>query len=154
MAEPNNISVHQDDKKVIPYDQKGPIKTEQELTTRKVTEREDTPIKHGVIDKILGHPEQGPAISGAIFAMTSLSIGTGCLTFTKKTIEFGFVWFGVFLIIGGIATYWTLVGLIRVAKKEGDMEYSSTVRKILGKCPAVLIDVMAGLYSWGIIITY
>jgi hypothetical protein len=57
MAEPNNISVHQDDKKVIPYDQKGPIKTEQELTTRKVTEREDTPIKHGVIDKILGHPE-------------------------------------------------------------------------------------------------
>ena len=51
-----------------------------------------------------------PSISGAIFAMTSLSIGTGCLTFTKKVIQFGFVWFGVTLIIGGIATYWTLCG--------------------------------------------
>lgn len=154
MAEPNNISIHQEEKKVVPFDNQGPIKTETELTTRKVTEREDTPIKHGIIDKILGHPEKGPAISGAIFAMTSLSIGTGCLTFTKKTIQFGFVWFGVVLIIGGIATYWTLVGLIRVAKKEGDMEYSSTVRKILGKCPAVIVDVMTSIYSWGIIITY
>ena len=54
MAEPNNISAHQDDKKIIPYDNQGPIKTEQD-TTRKVTEREDTPIKHGIIDKILGH---------------------------------------------------------------------------------------------------
>ena len=56
------------------------------------------------------------SISGAIFAMTSLSIGTGCLTFTKKVIQFGFVWFGVF--------------------------------------PAVLVDIMTCLYSWGLIITY
>jgi hypothetical protein len=34
--------------------------------------------------------QDGPlgSIWGAIFAMTSLSIGTGCLTFTKKVIEF------------------------------------------------------------------
>jgi amino acid permease len=76
------------------------------------------------------------------------------LTFTKKTIQFGFVWFGVILIIGGLATYWTLVGLVRVAKKKGDMEYSSTCRKILGKVPSYLIDVFASLYSCGIIITY
>ncbi len=154
MAEPNNISVHQEDNKIVPFDNQGPLKTEQEITSRKTTEREDTPIKNTAIDKILGHPEKGPSISGAIFAMTSLSIGTGCLTFTKKTIQFGFVWFGVILIVGGIATYWTLVGLIRVSKKKGDMEYSSTVRKILGKCPALLIDVMTSIYSWGIIITY
>lgn len=94
------------------------------------------------------------SISGAIFAMTSLSIGTGCLTFTKKVIEFGFVWFGVVLIIGGIATYWTLSGLIRAAEKKGDSEYSSIVRKEIGKFPAVLVDVMTCLYSWGLIITY
>ena len=47
--------------------------------------------------------------------MTSLSIGTGCLTFTKKVIQFGFV---ITLIIGGIATYWILCGLIRAAKKK------------------------------------
>ena len=94
------------------------------------------------------------SISGAIFAMTSLSIGTGCLTFTKKVIEFGFVWFGVVLIIGGIATYWTLSGLIRSARKKGDSEYSSIVRKELGRFPAVLVDIMTCLYSWGLIITY
>ena len=86
--------------------------------------------------------------------MTSLSIGTGCLTFTKKVIQFGFVWFGVTLIIGGIATYWTLCGLIRAAKKKNDSEYSSIVRKELGNFPALLVDIMTCLYSWGLIITY
>jgi amino acid permease len=98
--------------------------------------------------------EKKNTISGAIFAMTSLSIGTGCLTFTKKVIEFGFVWFGVTLILGGIATYWTLSGLIRSARKKGDSEYSSIVRKELGLFPAILVDVMTCLYSWGLIITY
>jgi len=93
-------------------------------------------------------------ISGAIFAMTALSIGTGCLTFTKKIIQFGFVWFGVTLILGGIATYWTLSGLIRAARKKGDSEYSSIVKKELGSFPAMLVDIMTCLYSWGLIITY
>ena len=93
-------------------------------------------------------------IPGAIFAMTALSIGTGCLTFTKKVIQFGFVWFGVTLILGGIATYWTLSGLIRAARKKGDSEYSTIVRKELGSFPAMLVDIMTCLYSWGLIITY
>ena len=152
MTEQNNISVHEDKK--IPFQNQVNLKTEAEISIHKHTEREDTPIKASVIDKILGQPSQEPSIIGAIFSMTSLSIGTGCLTFTKKAIEFGFVWFAVILIVGGLATYWTLVGLVRVAKKDGDTEYSSTVRKILGKVGAVLIDIMASLYSWGIIITY
>ena len=105
-------------------------------------------------DKICGQTSPGGSISGAIFEMTSLSIGTGCLTFTKRVIQFGFVWFGVALIIGGLATYWTLVGLIRAAKKEKDSEYSSVVKKVIGKFPAVLVDVMTCIYSWGLIITY
>ena len=141
-----------EDKKVIPFDN-GPLKTEAETSLHK----EDLPIKKSAIEKV-NEPEiveiKKPSISGAIFSMTALSIGTGCLTFTKKVIQFGFVWFGVVLILGGIATYWTLVGLVRVAKKKGDMEYSSTVKKILGKGAAILIDVMTALYSWGIIITY
>ena len=141
-------------KVIIPYDN-GILKTDQELSIHKPTE--DTPIKASIVEKVNEQKIEEikkPSISGAIFSMTALSIGTGCLTFTKKVIQFGFVWFGVVLIIGGIATYWTLVGLVRVAKKEGDTEYSSTVRKILGKGAAILIDVMTALYSWGIIITY
>ena len=150
MAEQKNI----EGKVIIPYDN-GILKTDQELSIHKPTE--DTPIKASIVEKVNEQKIEEikkPSISGAIFSMTALSIGTGCLTFTKKVIQFGFVWFGVVLIIGGIATYWTLVGLVRVAKKEGDTEYSSTVRKILGKGAAILIDVMTALYSWGIIITY
>ena len=150
MAEQKNI----EEKVIIPYDN-GILKTEQELSIHKPTE--DTPIKASIVEKVNEQKIEEikkPSISGAIFSMTALSIGTGCLTFTKKVIQFGFVWFGVVLIIGGIATYWTLVGLVRVAKKEGDTEYSSTIRKILGKGAAILIDVMTALYSWGIIITY
>ena len=110
--------------------------------------------KINCLDKFCGQTTPGGSISGAIFAMTSLSIGTGCLTFTKKVIQFGFVWFGVALIIGGIATYWTLVGLIKAAKKVKDTEYSSSVRKVIGKFPAILVDVMTIIYSWGIVITY
>ena len=143
-------SVHEEIKKTIPYDNQGPLKTETEQSLHKSIE--EHPIKPVANEEEL--KSKPKSIYGAIFAMTSLSIGTGCLTFTKKVIQLGFLWFGVLLIISGLATYWTLVGLIRVAKKKGDMEYSSTVLKILGKGPALLIDIMTVLYSWGIIITY
>ena len=152
MSEPNHNSIHEDKK--IPFENHVVLKPEAELSIHKHTEREDTPIKTSIINKVLGQNEEKPSIILPIFSMTSLSIGTGCLTFTKKAIQFGFVWFGVILIVGGLATYWTLVGLVRVAKKAGDTEYSSTVKKVLGKVGAVLIDIMASLYSWGIIITY
>jgi len=160
MAESHNSvhnSVHEEIK-AIHYenqdnlDNKGnPIilKTESEESLHKPTE--ESPIKASIKEAEQTKPK---SIYGAIFSMTMLSIGTGCLTFTKKVIMLGFVWFGVLLIISGLAIYWTLVGLIRVARKKGDSEYSSTVRKILGKGPAVLVDVMAALYSWGIIIAF
>ena len=72
--------------------------------------------------------------------MTSLSIGTGCLTFTKKVIQFGFVWFGVILIIGGIATYWTLCGLIRAAKKNNS-EYSCKKRIRKFSCTVIFLGI-------------
>ena len=84
MAEQKKI----EDKKVIPFDN-CPLKTEAETSLNK----EDIPIKASVIEKV-NEPkiiENKPSISGAIFSMTALSIGTGCLTFTKKVIQFGFV---------------------------------------------------------------
>ena len=184
MEEHSNISIHQDknnqpdtlrsekDTKnlVIPYET-AVVQTEEnkiihsETPSSKINENNEnknideknleTQAKTiNCLDKFCGQTTPGGSISGAIFAMTSLSIGTGCLTFTKRVIQFGFVWFGVALIIGGIATYWTLVGLIKAAKKVKDTEYSSSVRKVIGKFPAVLVDVMTIIYSWGLIITY
>ena len=106
------------------------------------------------LDKACGQKEPGGSISGAIFAMTSLSIGTGCLTFTKRVISMGFIWFGVVLIFGGWATYWTIMGLIRSAKADNDNEFSSIIKRRLGKYPALAIDITTCLYSFGLIITY
>ena len=133
------------------HDNKINLKTENETSFHK-------PPEEGAIKPVLatGEGEESfkPSITRAIFTMTSLSIGTGCLTFTKKAIQVGFLWFAVLLIVSGAAIYWTLCGMIRVARKKGDWEYSSTVLKILGKSPAVLVDAMTSLYSLGIIIAF
>ena len=110
-------------------------------------------FSRNIFDRIFGKMRKG-SLRGSIFAMTSLSIGTGCLSFTSKVIKFGFVWFGVFLLISAFAIYWSLVGMIRVSRKYGDLEYSSSVKKILGRIPALIIDIMTAFYSFGIIITY
>jgi len=148
-----------EDNKIISYeniqvDKSSEKKNTSERSLTKTKEIENGSVTNSSNIQKNTTTEKKNTLSGAIFAMTSLSIGTGCLTFTKKVIEFGFVWFGVALILGGIAAYWTLSGLIRAARKKGDSEYSSIVKKELGSFPAVLVDVMTCLYSWGLIITY
>ena len=162
----SNVSVHQENKLILPQI-KNPENKEVISTTERL-ETEDNKIIHDtqkIEDKAITYkkedksnkeeePEKKPSLFGAVFSMASLSIGTGCLTFTKRVIQFGFVWFAFFLILAGVATYWTLCGIIRVAKKEKNYEFSSVVRKVIGKFPAVLLDVMTIIYSWGLIITY
>ena len=134
-----------EDNKVIHYEngEENNIKNRKISNETGLERSKENQVQNDTISNANQRNENGPlgSIWGAIFAMTSLSIGTGCLTFTKKVIEFGFVWFGVVLIIGGFATYWTLSGLIRSAIKKEDSEYSSIVRKEIGKFPAVLVDV-------------
>ena len=153
--ENNEVEKKTDDNKIISYENIQVNVSQKNTSERSITKNKESENGGNIVDqkKETETPKKN-SVSGAIFAMTSLSIGTGCLTFTKKVIEFGFVWFGVALILGGIATYWTLSGLIRSARKKGDSEYSSIVRKELGSFPAVLVDVMTCLYSWGLIITY
>lgn len=162
----SNVSVHQENKLILPQIQ-NPENKEVISTTERL-ETEDNKIIHDtqkIEDKAITYkkedksnkeeePEKKPSLFGAVFSMASLSIGTGCLTFTKRVIQFGFVWFAFFLILAGVATYWTLCGIIRVAKKEKNYEFSSVVRKVTGKFPAILLDVMTIIYSWGLIITY
>ena len=152
----SEVEKRTNDNKVINYENvevdvknKKIVSSERNITTP----QEIVKIEENNKQKETGNTKSN-TVSGAIFAMTALCIGTGCLTFTKKIIQFGFFWFGVTLVIGGIATYWTLSGLIRAARKKGDSEYSSIVKKELGSFPAVLVDVMTCLYSWGLIITY
>lgn len=150
---PINNEIDEDD-----YKQRRMSSSLQSLEIMQPEEKEDEEdipesLSRGIFDRIFGKMRAG-SLRGSIFAMTSLSIGTGCLSFTKKVIQFGFVWFGVFLIISAYAIYWSLVGMIRVSRKHGDLEYSSSVKKILGKIPALVIDIMTMVYSFGIIITY
>ena len=152
----NGLKQEVENDKIINYTniQVNIMNEKNESSERKPSSSQDIANSETNKENIQKSNEKHNTISGAIFAMTSLSIGTGCLTFTKKVIQFGFVWFGVTLILGGIATYWTLSGLIRAARKKGDSEYSSIVKKELGSFPAMLVDIMTCLYSWGLIITY
>jgi len=173
MAEQSNVSIHQEKKiilpplinpknlqnKIVPYET-GRLDTEEnkiihnENEAPKIVEDKKDHEKNYTQKDKKEEPKKSVGIYGAVFAMTSLSIGTGCLTFTKRVIQFGFVWFGVLLILAGVATYWTLCGIIRAAEKEKNYEFSSLVKKVIGKFPAVLLDVMTIIYSWGLVITY
>ena len=165
MAEHNSeVSIHQEkeilppstpENKVIAYETER-METEENKIIHESPKTDDRTLsdkKEDKSDKTV-EPEKKPSIFGAVFSMASLSIGTGCLTFTKRVIQFGFVWFAFFLIVAGIATYWTLCGIIRAAKKEKNYEFSSVVTKVIGKFPAYLLDIMTIIYSWGLIITY
>ena len=173
MAEQSNVSINQEKKiilpplinpknlqnKIVPYET-GRLDTEEnkiihnENEAPKIVEDKKDHEKNYTQKDKKEEPKKSVGIYGAVFAMTSLSIGTGCLTFTKRVIQFGFVWFGVLLILAGVATYWTLCGIIRAAEKEKNYEFSSLVKKVIGKFPAVLLDVMTIIYSWGLVITY
>ena len=173
MTEQSNVSIHQEKKiilpplinaknpqnKVVTYET-GRLDTEEnkiipnENEAPKIVEDKKDHEKNDTEKDKKEEPKKSVGIYGAVFAMTSLSIGTGCLTFTKRVIQFGFVWFGVLLIVAGVATYWTLCGIIKAAEKEKNYEFSSLVKKVIGKFPAVLLDVMTIIYSWGLIITY
>ena len=165
MAEHNSeVSIHQEkeilppstpENKVIPYETER-METEENKIIHETPKTDDRTLSDKKEDKSdkAEEPEKKPSIFGAVFSMASLSIGTGLLTFTKRVIQFGFVWFGFFLFVGGVATYWTLCGIIKAAKKEKNYELSSLVRKVIGKFPAYLLDIMTIMYSWGLIITY
>ena len=97
---------------------------------------------------------QAGSIQGGVFALSSLALGTGAFSIPIRCTQFGCVWYMVFIVLGAGACYWTLSGLIKAARKVKGKDYSSTVRAMLGNCPAKFIDYTIIIYLFGIFVQY
>ena len=128
---------------------------EEEVKTTTEEEEEDIPesLTRPIFNRIFGPMKEG-SLRGSIFTMSSFALGSGCFSFAIKMTQFGCVWFTLAIIIGGLATYWSISGMYEASKDTGCKEFSSAVHVILGKYYALILDIILTIYSLGITITY
>ena len=94
------------------------------------------------------------SIQGGVFALSSLALGTGAFTLPIRCTQLGFFWYVLLIIIGALAAYWTLCGLIKASRKVKGEDYSPTVRGLIGKCPSIFIDLIIVVYLFGVFVQY
>lgn len=94
------------------------------------------------------------SIQGGVFALSSLALGTGAFSLPVRCAQIGCFWYSLAIIGGAFVAYWTLSKLIESSRSVEGKEYSTTVRKIIGKVPSVIIDVILMIYSFGVIIQF
>ena len=97
---------------------------------------------------------QEGSILGGVFALSSLALGTGAFSIPIRCTQLGCFWYILLLFAGASAAYWTLTGLIRSSRVVNGVDYSPTVRGIIGNCAGVLIDVIIVIYLFGVFVQY
>ena len=121
-------------------------KTEDSLTTT------EQPIDENYEEKTCSMKEG--SIQGGVFALSSLALGTGAFNIPLRCTQMGLVWFLIFIFVGAMAAYWTLTNLVKSARKYKCEDYSPSVKAIIGKCPAVFLDIVIVIYLFGVFIQY
>ena len=94
------------------------------------------------------------SVQGGVFALSSLALGTGAFSLPIRCTQVGCVWYSLFIILGALIAYWTLSKLIESARVVKGEEYSTSVKRILGKIPAIIIDIILMFYLFGVIIQF
>jgi amino acid permease len=94
------------------------------------------------------------SIQGGVFALSSLALGTGAFSLPIRCTQLGLFWNLIIIIIGALAAYWTLSGLIKSSRKVRGEDYSPTVKRLIGKKPSVFIDLIVIIYLFGVFIQY
>jgi hypothetical protein len=108
----------------------------------------------GTLYKRMFSKMEAGSLRGSIFAMSSLALGTGCLTLPQKFEQMGFITGLVILIFGAVASYWSLTLLIKACAQHKVYDYSLLVQQVWGKVPAIFLNVNILFYILGILISY
>ena len=94
------------------------------------------------------------SIQGSVFTLSSLALGTGAFALPIRATQIGCFWLSLSIIIVAFITFWVLSNLIKSARTVHGEEYSTSVKRIIGKIPAILIDIILMLYLFGVIIQF
>ena len=74
--------------------------------------------RNTLIKRFFSSMEAG-SLRGSIFAMSSLALGTGCLSIPLRFSQMGFLAGCIMLVLGGIVSYWSLTIMIEASRKSG-----------------------------------
>ena len=94
------------------------------------------------------------SLLGGIFSLSSIALGPGAFSLPIRCTQLGLIWFIVFIIIAAFVTYWSMSGLIKAARKVKGEDYSPSVKALIGKPFAIMIDATIILYLIGVFIQY
>ena len=94
------------------------------------------------------------SILGGVFALSSLALGTGAFSIPIRCTQLGCVWYILLLFAGASAAYWTLTGLIRSSRLVRGLDYSPTVKGLVGNWQSILIDIVIIVYLFGVFVQY
>ena len=94
------------------------------------------------------------SLLGGIFSLSSIALGPGAFSLPIRCTQLGLFWFIVFIIIAAFVTYWSMSGLIKAARKVNGEDYSPSVKALIGKPFAIMIDATIILYLIGVFIQY
>ena len=100
------------------------------------------------------HPMQYGSLRGSIFGLSSMCLEAGAMVLAIRCYQFGMVNFLIFLVLGALVAYWTLVMMIKAGKNIKEKNYSKVVRKILGNKVAVFMDINIAIYLFGALISF
>ena len=100
------------------------------------------------------HPIQYGSLRGSIFGLSSMCLEAGSMVLAVRCSQFGMVNFLIFLVLGALVAYWTLVMMVKAGKNIKEKNYSKVVKTILGKKISVFMDVNIALYLFGALISF
>ena len=110
-------------------------------------------LEQDLDDKTACSMKEG-SIQGSVFSLSALALGIGAFSLPIRCSQLGCFWYSISIVLGAVAAYWTLSNLIQSARVVKGEEYSTSVRRIIGKIPAILIDIILMIYLFGIIIQF
>ena len=157
-----------EEEEISEQNQHQPLKNDEskEMLTRESTtdvnlnEIKDEEINKLALDQNLNYQEEKScsmkegSIQGSVFALSSMALGTGAFSLPIRCTQLGCFWYSISILLGAVIAYWTLTKLIESARTVKAEEYSTSVRRIIGKIPANLIDIILMIYLFGIIVQF
>jgi hypothetical protein len=109
--------------------------------------------KKPILKRVFSKMEAG-SLRGSIFAMSSLALGTGCLSLPLRFAQMSMACGLIVLILGSAAAYWSLIILIESSKKTKSLEYATLVKDTLGTKMAIILDIITSIFVFGVLISY
>jgi hypothetical protein len=128
---------------------------QQDLNQDIETDDQEQNINSGrpLVSRVFGKMEAG-SLRGSIFAMSSMALGTGCLTLPQVFDRMSMLLAIIIIISGGIAAYWCLTILIIAGRRANVYDYSRLVKECFGTGLGKALDIVIMLFIFGIMIAY